>query len=44
MMSENKSIQLGLCCINTFLRNQKPPIYASRRLIIKTIEKNGIDD
>ena len=38
-MSENKSIQLGLCCLNTQLRGQKPPIFCSRRVIIKTIEK-----
>ena len=42
-MSDNKSIQLGLCCINTILRNQNPPVYASRRLIIKTIEDKGIN-
>ena len=41
-MSENKSIQLGLCCLNTQLRGQKPPIFCSRRVIIKTIEKKGI--
>jgi len=43
-MSENKSIQLGLCCINTLLRNQKPPVYASRRMVIKTIQEKGIDN
>lgn len=42
-MSENKSIQLGLCCINTKLRSQKPPIFSSRKCIIKTIENKGID-
>jgi len=42
-MSENKSIQLGLCCINTKLRSQKPPIFSSRKCIIKTIETKGID-
>lgn len=42
-MSENKSIQLGLCCINTYLRQQNPPIYASRRMVIKTIQEKGIE-
>ena len=42
-MSINKSIQLGLCCINTTLRAQKPPIYPSRSVIIKTIKENGIE-
>ena len=44
MSSVNKPIQLGLCCINTILRAQKPPIYASRRMIIKSIEEKGIDE
>lgn len=43
-MSINKPIQLGLCCINTILRNQKPPVYASRRMIIKSIEEKGIEE
>jgi UV DNA damage endonuclease len=44
MPSVNKPIQLGLCCINTILRAQKPPVYASRRMIIKSIEEKGIDE
>lgn len=43
-MSENKSIQLGLCCINTILRAQKPPIFASRKMIIRSVEEKGIDE
>ena len=43
-MSENKSIQLGLCCLNTILRARKPPIFASRKMIIKTIKEKGIDE
>ena len=43
-MSENKSIQLGLCCMNTILRAQKPPIFASRSVILKTITEKGIDN
>jgi UV DNA damage endonuclease len=42
-MSSNNSIQLGLCCINTVLRQQKPPIFSSRSVILKTIETKGID-
>jgi UV DNA damage endonuclease len=42
-MSENKSIQLGLCCLNTILRGQKPfPVFASRKMIIRTIKEKGI--
>ena len=43
MSSENKSIQLGLCCLNTILRAKKPPIFASRKMIIRTVEEQGID-
>ena len=42
-MSENKSIQLGLCCLNTQLREQKPPIFASRSIVLKTFETKGVD-
>ena len=42
-MSQNKSIQLGLCCINTILRAQKPPVFASRSVIMKTIVTKGMD-
>lgn len=43
-MSENKRIQLGLCCLNTQLRQQKPPIFASRKMIIRTIQEKGVDE
>ena len=43
-MSVNKSIQLGLCCINTILRSQKPPIFASRKMIIRSVKEKGIDE
>ena len=43
MPSENKPIQLGLCCLNTNLREQKPPVFASRKMIIRSIEEKGID-
>jgi len=26
-MSKNQPVQLGLCCVNTILRKQKPPIF-----------------
>ena len=42
-MSENKSIQLGLCCLNTVLREQKPTVFASRSVILKTLETKGVD-
>jgi len=42
-MSENKNIQLGLCCLNTVLRKQKPPVFASRKMIMRTVKEKGID-
>ena len=42
-MSDNKSIQLGLCCLNTILRLQKPSIFASRSIILKTFEERGFE-
>jgi UV DNA damage endonuclease len=42
-MSENKTIQLGLCCLNTCLRCQKPPVFASRSVILKTLETKGVE-
>ena len=44
MSSIERPIQLGLCCMNVTLKKQKPPVYAARRIIIKTIEKMGIDE
>ena len=41
-MSENKKIQLGLCCLNMTLRGQNPSIFASRKMIIRTIREKGI--
>lgn len=43
MYSENKPVQLGLCCINTKLRAQKPPIFASRKMIVRSVEEKGIE-
>ena len=42
-MSINKSIQLGLCCLNTKLREQRPPVFASRSIILKTFQEKGFD-
>ena len=42
-MSLPRPVQLGLCCLNTTLRAQKPPIFASRKMIIRTIDVQGID-
>jgi len=43
MKSENRPIQLGLCCMNTILRAQKPPVFSSRSVILKTLETKGVD-
>jgi len=42
-MSQNLPVQLGLCCMNTTLKKNKPPVYCSRRMIIRTIKEKGID-
>lgn len=42
--SVSRPIQLGLCCMNVTLKEQKVPVYAARRIIIKTIEKLGIEE
>ena len=42
-MTEPKSIQLGLCCLNTILRAQKPTVFCSRKMIIRSVEEKGID-
>ena len=36
-------IQLGLCCMNTVLRSQKPPVFSSRSIVLKTFETKGVD-
>lgn len=43
-MSEKKPVQLGLCCMNTTLKKQKPPVYAARRIIVRIIDEKGIDE
>ena len=42
-MSLNRPVQLGLCCLNLTLRDQKPSVYPSRKMIIRTVEEQGID-
>ena len=42
-MSINKKIQLGLCCLNTELRSLKPPVFTSRKMIVKSINEKGLD-
>lgn len=37
------SIQLGLCCLNIELREKKPTVFASRQMIVKSIQVKGID-
>ena len=43
-MSVNKPVQLGLCCMNTTLKKKKPPIYASRKIIVRIIDERGIEE
>ena len=43
-MSENKPIQLGLCCLNTTLRDKKPTVFSSRTMILKTLKEKGISE
>ena len=43
-MSNNKSIQLGLCCLNITLRQAYPSIYPSRSIIQRIIKEKGLDE
>ena len=43
-MSSERPIQLGLCCLNTTLKKQNPPVYPSRTMIMRMIEEKGIDE
>lgn len=36
-------IDLGLCCLNTVLRNQKPTVFPSRTCRLLTAENNGVE-
>ena len=42
-MSVNKGIQLGLCCLNMTLRKEKPSVFCSRSMIVRTINEKGLD-
>ena len=42
-MSEPKPIQLGLCCLNTELRELKPPVFCSRTMIMRSIKEKGVE-
>ena len=42
-MSDNKPVQLGLCCLNTVLRGQKPTVFCSRKMIIRSVKEKGIN-
>lgn len=35
-------VQLGLCCLNTVLRAQKPPVFASRAITLKNVAIKGV--
>ena len=42
-MSENKPIQLGLCCLNITMRESKPTVFSSRSMIVRTVKEKGVD-
>lgn len=42
--SVERPVQLGLCCMNVTLKKNKPPIYSARRIIIRQIEKLGVEE
>jgi UV DNA damage endonuclease len=37
------SVQLGLCCIVNELRDLRSPVFCSRKPIIRTVERDGLD-
>ena len=43
-MSQERPVQLGLCCMNTTLKKKKVPVYASRRIIVRIIDRLGIEE
>ena len=44
MPSQDRPIRLGLCCMNTTLKKQKPPVYCSRKIIVRIIDEKGIEE
>ena len=43
-MSVERPVQLGLCCMNITFKQQKTPVYAARRIIMRIIDERGIDE
>ena len=43
-MSENKAIQLGLCCLNIELRECCPTVFSSRSVILRTLNEKGVEN
>jgi len=43
-MSVSRPIQLGLCCLNVTLRDSKPSVYPSRKIIQRIIREKGIEE
>ena len=41
-MPSHMDLSVGLCCINTTLKN-KPPVYCSRKIIVRIIDERGIE-
>ena len=42
-MSTPKPVQLGLCCLNITMRKQKPTVFSSRSVILRTLEEKGFN-
>jgi len=40
---QKQNLQLGYCCINVGLRNQKTPIFCSRTCRLETLQQKGIE-
>jgi UV DNA damage endonuclease len=40
----NPEIRLGLCCLNISLKENKPPIYPSRTIILKKVVELGFEE
>ena len=38
-----RNLELGLCCINTTLRERKPTVFANRTCRLKTAQEKGMD-
>ena len=43
-MSVERPVQLGLCCMNITLKKKPVPVYAARRIIVRMIDKLGIEE